>query len=431
MKEFQLIKDIQYEYNADIGLSYSSPCRGEWNIVHIAALVPEAHQIFVCPTSCLRGVVLTTFEMGAGDKLSTIAVGEDNILEGDMEEQLHKGCRRIIDSLPVRPRMVIVFTSCVHHFMAVNYQRIYKLLRKEYPDILFTDAYMDPIMRRKTPPIPSLFRQLTRVYQMTEKNPRQVSYVGSCFAHHEHSDLAVVMERNGIDMRQTPAETDFDGYMKQQESCVNFLTRKAGMAAVKDMEIRLKTPYHFLRPSYIYSEIDEDMAKACEMVNIPSPCAEEKAEMQAKCEAAVNALSAKLNGTAVSLDYTCVDQPLGLAVYLLEHGINVESVFIDVFLEERSVFEKLQAMKPDLKIYSSLNWNMRRTERGSDHKVVAVGQKAAYFNDTKYFVDLVDNAGMYGYRGIMKLMSLISEASETEKDMKRLVSHKGWGCKGL
>ena len=86
MNEYQLIKDMKYEYNADIGLDYSSPCRGVWNIVHYGTLVPEGHQIYVCPTSCLRGVVLTTAEMGfdAMKKLSTIAVGEDNILEGDM-----------------------------------------------------------------------------------------------------------------------------------------------------------------------------------------------------------------------------------------------------------------------------------------------------------------------------------------------------------
>ena len=122
----------------------------------MGTLVPEGHQIFVCPTSCLRGVVLTTAEMGAMDKLSTITVGEDNILEGDMEETLHEGTRKVIESLPVRPRMMMIFTSCIHHFLAVNYQRIYRLLREEYPDIDFVDCYMHPIMRRTSPPVPTL-----------------------------------------------------------------------------------------------------------------------------------------------------------------------------------------------------------------------------------------------------------------------------------
>ncbi|MBR3007229.1 MAG: hypothetical protein IKH70_01335, partial [Stomatobaculum sp.] len=39
-KACTLIRDIAYEYNADDGLSYSSPARGVWNIVHIGTLVP-------------------------------------------------------------------------------------------------------------------------------------------------------------------------------------------------------------------------------------------------------------------------------------------------------------------------------------------------------------------------------------------------------
>ena len=148
MKEFQYLSDLEYEYNADLGLSYASPVRGVWNIVHIGTLVPEGHQIFVCPTSCLRGVVLTTAEMGAMDRLSTITVGEDNILEGDMEEALQRGTERIIAELPERPRAMLIFTSCIHHFLAVNYQRVYRVLREKYPDIDFIDCYMDPIMRR-------------------------------------------------------------------------------------------------------------------------------------------------------------------------------------------------------------------------------------------------------------------------------------------
>ena len=140
------VKDLKPSYDMDHGLVYASPARGPWNIVHVGTLVPEAHEIFVCPTSCLRGVVLTTAEMGVHDKLSTIAVGEDNILDGDMEERLHDGIVEVIETLPKRPRMVMVFTSCIHHFLAVNYQRVYRVLRKEYPDVTLQELgeMMDP-----------------------------------------------------------------------------------------------------------------------------------------------------------------------------------------------------------------------------------------------------------------------------------------------
>ena len=88
MNDYVLLKDYKKEEET---LLYSSPCRGLWNIVHLATQVPGSHQIYVCPTSCLRGVVLTTAEMGAMDRLSTITVGEDNILEGNLEEMILSG----------------------------------------------------------------------------------------------------------------------------------------------------------------------------------------------------------------------------------------------------------------------------------------------------------------------------------------------------
>ena len=67
-------------------------------------------------------------------------------------------------------------------------------------------------------------------------------------------------------------------------------------------------------------------------------------------------------------------------------------------------------------------------ERGFDGKIVAVGQKSAYFHNTDYFVNIVENEGMYGYRGIRRLMQLIREADAETKPMRQLVQVKGWGC---
>ena len=80
------IKDATFPAPFVSGLEYAAPARGTWNIVHIGMLIPKSHQIHVCAANCLRGVVLTAEEMGASDRFSTIAVQENNVLEGDMEE---------------------------------------------------------------------------------------------------------------------------------------------------------------------------------------------------------------------------------------------------------------------------------------------------------------------------------------------------------
>ena len=429
MLEYQRLGDLACEYNADLGLSYASPVRGVWNIVHIGTLVPEAHEIFVCPTSCLRGVVLTTAEMGAMDRLSTITVGEDNILEGDMEEALQRGTERIIAELPVRPRALLIYTSCIHHFLAVNYQRVYRILREKYPDIDFIDCYMDPILRRTAPAIPSLWRQIHRLLRPGQTpNPRQVNYVGNCFACGEHCDLTAFLRASGVEVMQLPTCESYDDFLRMGASCVNFTFHNTANAAAKDMRLRLGQTWLPMRPGYRYDDFDADLRMAADTLGL-APLSDERiaAEREAT-EAAAARTRALLDDAPVALDSTAVDRPLELALYLLDHGFRVESVFLDVLTESREVFHELQKRAPGMKIYQSLGWNIRRMKRGHAGPVLAVGQKAAYFLDTDHFVNLIENEGLYGYRGVRRLMDLMAEAFREAKPMRELVQVKGWGC---
>ena len=428
MNEYQLIKDVAYEYDADIGLAYSSPCRGIWNIVHIGTQIPGCHQIYVCPTSCLRGVVLTTAEMNAMDRLSTITVGEDNILEGNMEETLHDGVAKIIAQLPERPRMIMIFISCIHQFMAANYQRVYGILRKEYPDIDFVDAYMDPIMRRKTPAVPSLTRQTYRVLQPSGHLPHQINYIGNWFPTNEYSELTKHLQANGIDIRDLSQETDYDHFKQMQNSCLNITFHKYASLAGKDMEIRLKQKWVPMHMSFDYEVIEKDMDTVCQLLAIPSMSKKKMQDNIEICEIEAAELKELIGDTPISIDYTAVDEPLSLSLYLLKHGFNVESVFIEVFTEDENVFDALRAYKPELKIYSADNWNMRVMKREHAGKVLAVGQKAAYYNNTDNFVDIIWSAGMYGCLGIQHLLTLMKDAYLEPKDMPDLIQHKGWGC---
>jgi hypothetical protein len=60
---------------------------------------------------------------------------------------------------------------------------------------------------------------------------------------------------------------------------------------------------------------------------------------------------------------------------------------------------------------------------------LAVGQKAAYFTGTKHFVNLIENSGLYGYMGLLKLMDMMIIAVGTEQDVRSLIQIKAWGCR--
>ena len=181
------------------GLEYATPARGTWNIVHTGMLIPEAHEIFVCAASCLRGVVLTAAEMHAEERFSTVEVKEHNLLDGDMEDLLIDGVSDIIEKLPKRPPAVLVYTSCVHHFAGCDLDMVYRELRSRFPDIDFTDCYMNPIMRKSGLTPDQLMR--SRLYMLLKerkKNSRAVAIIGNDLPTREESELLQILNLGKI-----------------------------------------------------------------------------------------------------------------------------------------------------------------------------------------------------------------------------------------
>ena len=71
---------------------------------------------------------------------------------------------------------------------------------------------------------------------------------------------------------------------------------------------------------------------------------------------------------------------------------------------------------------------LRVSPREREVKTLALGQKAAWFCGTPYFVNLVEGGGLWGYAGIRSLAQLMCEAWTTPKDTRDLIPRKGLGC---
>ncbi len=122
-------------------------------------------------------------------------------------------------------------------------------------------------------------------------------------------------------------------------------------------------------------------------------------------------------------------RPLSLARLLLSPDFNVTAVYADSFTaEEKDDFAWLQTFYPALPVFATVQVKMRVLPRETSEKTLAIGQKAAYFTGTPYFVNTVECGGYYGFSGIRKLLSLMEEAFLQEKDTRKLIQIKGWGC---
>ena len=147
------IKEASFPVPFQPGLEFNSPVHGNWNIVHTGMLVPEARQIYVCADNCMRGVVLTAAEMNAADRFSFVIVEEKDLLGGNLEDVTIEGVTDILNRLDEKPKAVLLFTVCLHHFLGSDLDRIYGELEERFPEIFFMRCFMDPVMQ-KTGPTP-------------------------------------------------------------------------------------------------------------------------------------------------------------------------------------------------------------------------------------------------------------------------------------
>ena len=411
------------------GLEYASPARGTWNIVHTGMLIPEAHEIFVCAASCLRGVVLTAAEMGASHRFSTVEIREHNLLDGDMEELVIEGVSDILEKLPVKPPVVLVYTSCVHHFAGCDLDMIYGELRLRYPETDFVDCYMNPIMRKSGMTPDQLMR--SRLYQPLKPRPIRkgaVAIIGSDLPTDPDSDLMQLLQGSGFKIHEITSCKSYSEYQEMAESECFISYYPSAVPGGKELARRLERNHIYVPFSFDYDEIEQGLRKLAETLGLDAPDFSGKREAS---EAARKETLALVGDTPIAIDYTYCPRPLGLAKWLLDGGFNVKRVYLDVVTgEEKQAFEYLKENQPELELYPTVHAGMRFLAAKEPTAYLAIGQKAAHFLNTPHFVNVVEGGGMLGYQACLKTMELIREAYKEEKDMRALIQIKGMGCGG-
>ena len=430
------IKEASFPVPFQPGLEFNSPAHGNWNIVHTGMLVPEAQQIYVCADNCMRGVVLTAAEMNAADRFSFVIVEEKDLLGGNLEDVTIEGVTDVLKRLDKKPKAVLLFTVCLHHFLGSDLDRIYGELEKRFPEIFFMRCFMNPIMQ-KTGPTPDQKLRLAMYDAVQERkaDPKCVTVLGSDFALDEGSDICRILKKNEILLREIPTCETWEDYQNLGEGSLILNCYPAGKFGAEKQAERLGRPFLYLPGSFDYGEIQEQEEKLLGMLGQQNNRKTGKIngldiEKEIReCEEALSHAHQIIGDTPIAVDYLFHPRPLGLTKLLLTHGFQVQSVFLDsISPEEKEVFFWLKENYPELKLISTVRPEMRVRTRQQSEKILAIGQKAAWFTGSRNFVNMVQGGGLWGFDGIRHTAQLMVEAFHEEKDPEDLIVRKGWGC---
>ncbi len=406
-------------------LEYNPPARGPWNIVHTGMLLPESHQIFACAQGCLRGVILTAAEMLAMDRMSWIAVTEDDMFNGHLEDSIVDGTADIIAKMPKPPRAILLFVSCIHLFAGCDVQNIIRQLSQRFPDIGFVDCYMTPTMRFSgLNPDMTMRRQLYHLLPNAEKDPRAINIIGN---DRPTPALESALSAQGFTVRDITKCRSFDEYLQMANATLNITTFFPAKQAGIELEKRLGQKHLHLPMSYNTDEICRNANLLAKHLALPTPDLEP--EMQLADRALEDAVEA-LDDMPIAIDATATPRPIGLARRLLEAGFNVQRVYGDIYSpEEAADFTALQWDHPELGLSPIVHPSMEFAPPAApNHRILAIGQKAAWYEQAPHFVNMVSGNGLYGFSGIATLAEMMQAAIREPKDFHKILQHKGFGC---
>ena len=130
----------------------------------------------------------------------------------------------------------------------------------------------------------------------------------------------------------------------------------AAVPAAEELEKRLGIPHLHLPLSFDYDKIDDNLRKLAGTLNTKLPDLE---ALRRRADEELGQTARELEGMPVAIDYTAVSRPLELAKLLITHGIRVEEIYADSFIEpERETFQWLQKEVPHMKLYATVQVKM-------------------------------------------------------------------------
>jgi hypothetical protein len=426
--KYSLIKDSDPSNLFYAGLQYNPPVRGSWSIVHTGILLPECHEIFVCADGCLRGTVLSAHEGGFADCFSCVMVKEYNIINGDLEEQIIEGSADVIKRLDKKPRAVEVFSSCLHSFSGCDFEYCNRELRKRFPDIYFQDCYMTPTMRNSgINPDEKMRMQLYSYLDKQEVEDNGVSILGSAFCLEETSDLRQIVKASNYIYRDITLYDKFDEYQEMSRSKILIYNLPAARQGAELLAKRLNKKLYYSPISYRFDEIKEKNKRLSKIFG--SSINTDEVELKIKNQ--LIELKELLKDWSISIDYTATYRVFNLARLFEEHGISVSTLYVEgCATDDLDDFKWLQKYRPNLKLQCPSNPSslFKHKEGKVNSSIIAIGQKAAFYDSTDHFVNLIEGSGYQGFDGLSHLLSDVKDAFYNVKDTQSIISVKAWGC---
>ena len=217
-------------------LHYVSAAHGGWGIVRMAALVPEAHLLFVCPSACGRHNAIGGAVSGIKHRVSYLFLTEADIVSGDFEQMIVDNVDILFEMLPQKPKALLIFTSCLDDLLGTDHEPILEELSRRNPDVKFRHCTMNPIsLDSKLPPGITTYRNMFSLLEKKEETKNTINVLGSNVTYNESSDLKQVLKKHGYRVCSIADYQTFEDFMEMASANLNIVAGPIALATARMM----------------------------------------------------------------------------------------------------------------------------------------------------------------------------------------------------
>ena len=406
------------------GLHYVSAAHGGWGVVRIAALVPESHQLFVCPFACGRHGALGGAVNGIKDRISYLFITEADIVSGDFEQMIIDGTDELFEALEHKPKVLFIFTSCLDDLLGTDHEPILAELSQRHPDVQFRHCTMNPIKQdTPLPPGVTCNMNMFSLLEKRESTRKMVNVIGSNVSYDDNCDLKQILGKHGYTVSNISDYKTFEDFQIMAEAQLNIVASPIALKAAEMLEKKLGIPYIKSYVNYTPENIADFYKELSDRLGIDLSADTKKYHDEA--EEKIGQVYKLVGNYPVAVDYQAVLKPYSLALMLVRHGFNVKMIASDGVAEhEKSALTALAEEAPDIIVENPMSHDAVKFEH-EGQKHLCIGFDCGYMTGSDKVVNIMEDEGMFGYYGICRLMDRLADAYNSDTDVNEMIAKAG------
>ncbi|MBE5838831.1 nitrogenase component 1 [Butyrivibrio sp.] len=410
------------------GLHYDAPSKGDYGICRMGLMVPESIELFVGPSACGRHGALGAMKNGYKDRIFYLYLSQSDIV-GGYDHLIGDAIEKVLSNQNKKPKVIMMIFTCIDDLIGTDHDALKEELTARFPGIVFQSSHMNPIKTNTNePPALAIQRDIYRTIATHYKNNgisirdiEKDSFVNILGA---YEPLPETCELHSLArLRHVSNYSSFGKFTEMAFSKLNLVLTPLGIIAAKEMEKCFNIPYLEIPVTYDLSEIDADYQKIKDFLHIDASI--DFSENRKKAEQAIQKTLEIIGNYPIIVDSSATSQPFGMAMALIKYGFNVIRIEAEcINSSDRSHMEWLMEHHPEVELFRPDSHNAVLFDHRKKESI-SIGIQAAYMADSIYIADLFSDLKMFGYDGVVTLMTRLQEAYKKPRDLKQLINEYG------